>query len=313
MEYEYPIIVNELMKKFGKQNEIVAVNSLSFKVNKGEIFGFIGPNGAGKTTTMKMLIGLLEPTGGEGHVAGFDIVKEIINIRQITGVLPEPAGYYDDLTARQNLRFYASFYDIPDKEDKIEKLLELLGLSDAIDQKLGGFSTGMRKRFGLAQALINNPEIIFLDEPTSGIDPKGAQMMRDLIVDLSKNKGVTVFLSSHSMEEVEEICDRVAIIKKGSLQAIGSKSELRENIHIINGVYYKLEVEGKQLEELAAMLSSINGVISANVSEDNILLHTKTNNYQEIAKTINSNNWTILKFAEEELSLHDIFLQLIAE
>ncbi|WP_135603641.1 ABC transporter ATP-binding protein [Methanococcoides sp. NM1] len=313
MEYEYPIIVNELTKKFGKQNEIVAVNSLSFKVNKGEIFGFIGPNGAGKTTTMKMLIGLLEPTGGEGHVAGFDIVKEIINIRQITGVLPEPAGYYDDLTARQNLRFYASFYDIPDKEYKIEKLLELLGLSDAIDQKLGGFSTGMRKRFGLAQALVNDPEIVFLDEPTSGIDPEGAQMMRNLIVDLSKNKGATVFLSSHSMEEVEEICDRVAIIKKGSLRAIGSKNELREMIHTINGVYYKLEVEGKPLEELAAMLSSINGVISANVSEDNILLHTKTNNYQEIAKTINSNNWTILKFAEEELSLHDIFLQLIAE
>ena len=136
MKYEYPIIVNELTKKFGKHNEITAVNSLSFKVKKGEVFGFVGPNGAGKTTTMKMLIGLLEPTNGEGYVAGYDIVKQIINIRKVTGVLPEPAGYYDDLTARQNLRFYADLNSTPDKEKKIVEILELVGLKDAIDQKI---------------------------------------------------------------------------------------------------------------------------------------------------------------------------------
>jgi ABC-2 type transport system ATP-binding protein len=313
MEYENPIVVNGLTKKFGKQNEITAVASLSLTVKKGEVFGFVGPNGSGKTTTMKMLIGLLEPTAGDGCVAGFDIVKEVINIRRVTGVLPEPAGYYDDLTARQNLRFYASFYTIPDRENKIEELLGKVGLSGAIDQKLGGFSTGMRKRFGLAQALINDPEILFLDEPTSGIDPEGAQMMRDLIVDLSKNNGVTVFLSSHSMEEVEEICDRVAIIKGGVLKAIGSKKELKEQIHKTKGVFYRLEVEGKPLEDLSEMLDSMDDVTSVKITGNELSLHTKSDSYQEIAKRISSDGWTILKFAEEEMTLHEIFLQLIAE
>jgi len=311
LEYEYPIVVNELTKKFGRLNETVAVNSLSFEVKKGEVFGFVGPNGAGKTTIMKMLIGLLEPTSGSGYVAGFDIVKQIINIRRVTGVLPEPAGYYDDLTARQNLRFYADLYPIPNREDKIVDLLEMVGLSSAIDQKIGGFSTGMRKRFGLAQALINDPEIVFLDEPTSGIDPKGAQMMRDLIIDLSKNKGVTIFLSSHSMEEVEEICDRIAIIKKGALQAIGSKTELKQQIHQVEGVHYKLEVAGKPLENLSSLLNSLDSVISAKILQNEILLHTKEDNYQEIATIINSKGWTVLKFAEMEMNFHEMFLQLI--
>ncbi|MCM1987857.1 ABC transporter ATP-binding protein [Methanococcoides seepicolus] len=311
MEYEYPIIVNELTKKFGKQNEIVAVNSLSFKVNKGEIFGFIGPNGAGKTTTMKMLIGLLEPTGGEGHVAGFDIVKEIINIRQITGVLPEPAGYYDDLTARQNLRFYASFYDIPDKEDKIEKLLELLGLSDAIDQKLGGFSTGMRKRFGLAQALINDPEIIFLDEPTSGIDPKGAQMMRDLIKKLSRENDVTIFLSSHSMSEVEEICNRIAVIEKGKLLAVGTVEELQDMVREKEGVQYILEISDILLQDAADKLNEIDGVHETCISDDVLYVHTNTHMRTEIAKSIKLMGGTVSRFEEDRMDLQKVFLKLI--
>ena len=176
---ENVIELKNLTKKFGKHNESTAVNALNLEVNKGEVFGFVGPNGAGKTTTMKMMIGLLEPTSGSGKVAGFDIVREVINIREATGVLPEPAGFYDHLTARQNLRFYAKLYDIePEvREKRIVDLLNLVGLEKAIDQKIGGFSTGMRKRFGLAQALINEPSILFLDEPTSGIDPLGAQMM----------------------------------------------------------------------------------------------------------------------------------------
>lgn len=311
MEYEYPIIVNELTKKFGKQNEIVAVNSLSFKVNKGEIFGFIGPNGAGKTTTMKMLIGLLEPTGGEGHVAGFDIVKEIINIRQITGVLPEPAGYYDDLTARQNLRFYASFYDIPDKEDKIEKLLELLGLSDAIDQKIGGFSTGMLKRFGLAQALINEPGILFLDEPTSGIDPKGAQMMRDLIKKLSRENDVTIFLSSHSMSEVEEICNRIAVIEKGKLLAVGTVEELQDMVREKEGVQYILEISDILLQDAADKLNEIDGVHETYVRDGVLHVHADTGMRAEIAKGIKLLGGTVSRFEEDRMDLQKVFLKLI--
>nr|WP_321496903.1 ABC transporter ATP-binding protein [uncultured Methanolobus sp.] len=313
MKYEYPIIVNELTKKFGKHNEITAVNSLSFKVKKGEVFGFVGPNGAGKTTTMKMLIGLLEPTNGEGYVAGYDIVKQIINIRKVTGVLPEPAGYYDDLTARQNLRFYADLNSTPDKEKKIVEILELVGLKDAIDQKIGGFSTGMRKRFGLAQALINDPEIIFLDEPTSGIDPKGAQMMRDLITDLSKNKGVTVFLSSHSMEEVEEICDRIAIIAKGKLLAVGSIEDLRSVVREKEGVHYLLEVQDIIPSEAVEVVKDVDGVEEVEIQDTTLKVHSNIKNGAEIAKAIAKAGGTISILEEQELTLQKLFLKIIEE
>ena len=311
LEYEYPIVVNELTKKFGRQNETVAVNSLSFKVNKGEVFGFVGPNGAGKTTTMKMLIGLLEPTSGSGHVAGFDIVKQIINIRQVTGVLPEPAGYYDDLTARQNLRFYADLYPIPNREDKIVDLLEMVGLGSAIDQKIGGFSTGMRKRFGLAQALINEPSILFLDEPTSGIDPKGAQMMRNLIKQLSREKDVTIFLSSHTMSEVEEICSKIAVIEMGKLLAVGTVEQLRDKVREKEGVRFVLEISDMSLQKTAGKLNEINGVHDVRIMDDVLHVHADTEMRTEIARTIKLAGGTISRFEEEGMDLQKVFLKLI--
>jgi ABC-2 type transport system ATP-binding protein len=313
MKDKYPIVVDELTKKFGKENDIIAVNSLSLKVREGEVFGFVGPNGAGKTTTMKMLIGLLEPTSGAGHVAGFDIVKQIINIRRITGVLPEPAGFYDDLSARQNMRFYADLNSISDRENKIVDILKLVGLQDAIDQKLGGFSTGMRKRFGLAQALINDPDIIFLDEPTSGIDPLGAQMMRDLILDLSKNKGVTVFLSSHSMEEVEEICDRIAIIARGKLLAVGSVEELRDIVREKEGVHYLLEVQDISQSEAAEAIRTVNGVEELEISNATLKVHSTEKNSTEIAKAVAKANGTLSKLEEQELNLQKLFLKIIGK
>jgi len=311
LEYEYPIVVNELTKKFGRQNETIAVNSLSFKVNKGEVFGFVGPNGAGKTTTMKMLIGLLEPTSGSGYVAGFDIVKQIINIRQVTGVLPEPAGYYDDLTARQNLRFYADLYPIPNREDKIVDLLEMVGLSSAIDQKIGGFSTGMRKRFGLAQALINEPSILFLDEPTSGIDPKGAQMMRNLIKQLSREKDVTIFLSSHTMSEVEEICSKIAVIEMGKLLAVGTVEQLRDRVREKEGVQFVLEISDMSLQETAGKLNEINGVHEVRIMDGVLRVHADAGMRTEIARTIKLAGGTISRFEEEGMDLQKVFLKLI--
>jgi len=267
------IEIRDLTKRFGKQNEIVAVDSLTLNVRRGEVFGFVGPNGAGKTTTMKMLIGLLEPSSGTGKVAGFDIIKEVINIREVTGVLPEPAGFYDNLTARQNLRFYAKLYDIEStlREKRIVDLLDMVGLSGAIDQKTGGFSTGMRKRFGLAQALINEPDILFLDEPTSGIDPKGAQMMRNLVKQLSKEKGVTIFLSSHTMSEVEEICSRIAVIEMGKLLAVGTVEELRDKVREKEGVRYVLEISDLSLQDAAQRLNGMNGVHDVSIM-DGVLL-----------------------------------------
>ena len=304
-----------LTKRFGKKNELVAVDSLNLSVKKGEVFGFVGPNGAGKTTTMKMLIGLLEPTGGSGKVAGFDIVREVIKIREATGVLPEPAGYYDNLTARQNLRFYAKLYDIDEKtrEKRIVDLLELVGLGRAIDQRTGGFSTGMRKRFGLAQALINEPSVLFLDEPTSGIDPLGAQMMRDLIKKLSKEKGVTVFLSSHSMAEVEEICDRIGVIARGKLLAVGTVEELRDKVREKVGVRYALEVQDLPVQRIIEGLKGLKGVRSVEPVNGQVSLLTDMGTRMEIAKAVKSMGGTISMFEEERMDLQRVFLKLIEE
>jgi len=310
---ENVIELKGLTKRFGKNNERTAVDSLDLEVKKGEVFGFVGPNGAGKTTTMKMMIGLLEPTSGSGKVAGFDIVREVINIREATGVLPEPAGFYDHLTARQNLRFYAKLYDIESevREKRIVDLLNLVGLEKAIDQKIGGFSTGMRKRFGLAQALINEPSILFLDEPTSGIDPLGAQMMRDLIKKLNQNKGVTVFLSSHSMEEVEEICDRIAIVARGKLLAVGSVEELRAIVKEKEGVRYLLEVQDLPLSEAVDIIKSVDGVQFIEPHDSILHVHASTMLRSEIAKSIKNAGGTISMFEEEEMNLQRLFLKII--
>ncbi|MCX9024982.1 MAG: ABC transporter ATP-binding protein [Candidatus Methanoperedens sp.] len=304
-----------LTKSFGKHNELVAVDSLNLSVKKGEVFGFVGPNGAGKTTTMKMLIGLLEPTSGTGKVAGYNIVREVIKIREATGVLPEPAGYYDNLTARQNLRFYAKLYDIDEKtrEKRIIDLLELVGLNRAVDQRTGGFSTGMRKRFGLAQALINEPSVLFLDEPTSGIDPLGAQMMRDLIKKLSKEKGVTVFLSSHSMAEVEEICDRIGVIARGRLLAVGTVEELRDRVREKVGVRYALEVQDLPAQRVIESLRGLKGMRSVEPVNGHISLLTDMGTRMEIAMVVKSMGGTISKFEEERMDLQRVFLKLIEE
>lgn len=307
------IEIQGLTKWFGKQKEIVAVDSLTLNVKKGEVFGFVGPNGAGKTTTMKMLIGLLEPTSGTGRVGGFDIVREIINIREATGVLPEPAGFYDNLTARQNLRFYAKLYDIKEdvREKRIVELLDMVGLNGAIDQKTGGFSTGMRKRFGLAQALINDPDILFLDEPTSGIDPKGAQMMRDLIKQLSREKNVTIFLSSHAMSEVEEICNRIAVIEKGNLLAVGSVEELRDMVREKEGVQYLLEIPDIPLQDAAEKLNDIDGVHETRIRDGVLYVHADAGMRAEIAKGIKLMDGTVSRFEEDRMDLQKVFLKLI--
>ncbi|HII81615.1 MAG TPA: ABC transporter ATP-binding protein [Methanosarcina sp.] len=312
---QFAIETIHLSKIFGKENQIRAVDNLNLQVRKGEVFGFVGPNGAGKTTTMKLLIGLLEPSEGSGKVAGFDIVREVINIRETTGVLPEPAGFYDNLTARQNLRFYAKLYNMDSKvrEQRIVKLLETVGLSRAIDQKIGGFSTGMRKRFGLAQALINEPSVLFLDEPTSGIDPLGAQMMRDLIKDLNRSKGVTVFLSSHSMEEVEEICDRIAIIARGKLLAVGSVEDLRDIVRAKEGVRYLLEVQDIPLSEAAEAVKNVEGVEALEVKDGTLYVHAKIKLRTEIAKAIKKAGGTVSMFEEEEMNLQKLFLKIIEE
>jgi ABC-2 type transport system ATP-binding protein len=203
----------------------VAVKDLDLIVQAGEVFGFLGPNGAGKTTTMNVLLGFVNPTGGQARLFGVDVRQPIA--RQRIGYLPELTYYYKFLTAEELLRFYGKIFDIPHAEinRRIDSLLKLVELEGARKRPIKTYSKGMQQRIGIAQALINNPELLILDEPTSGLDPLGRMKVREIIQRL-KNEGKTVFFSSHELGEVETVCDRVAIVNQGELKVAGKVSDL---------------------------------------------------------------------------------------
>ena len=229
-----------LTKKYGHQ---VAVNSLTLQIQEGEVFGFLGPNGAGKTTTLLMFLGLTEPTSGKVRVMGFDPTRDPFHVKEKVGYLPENVGFYDDMDARQNLRFIARLNRIPDKvsSQRIDELLKLVGLFEEAKKKVGTYSKGMRQRLGIAEVLVKEPKLIFLDEPTIGLDPDGTNRMLDLIQSLSREKGMTIFLSSHLLDQVQRNCDRVGIMIKGDLVAIGPIGELARQKLGVDKEHYTLE------------------------------------------------------------------------
>jgi ABC-2 type transport system ATP-binding protein len=229
-----------LTKKYGTQ---IAVNSLTLQIREGEVFGFLGPNGAGKTTTLLMFLGLTEPSSGKVRIVGFDPAREPLRVKENAGYLPENVGFYDDMDARQNLRFIARLNRIPDgvSAKKIDALLEQVGLFEEGKKKVGTYSKGMRQRLGIAEVLIKEPKLIFLDEPTIGLDPDGTNRMLDLIHSLSRERNITIFLSSHLLDQVQRICDRVGIMIKGNLVAIGPIQELAKKKLGVEKEHYTLE------------------------------------------------------------------------
>lgn len=212
----------------GKQ----AVKQINLSMKPGEVFGFLGPNGAGKTTTVKLLNGILTPSEGSCRVFDIDPAQEPEKAHTLSGVVTEHAQMYDNLTGLQNLVFYASIFGVPagESERRANSLLEQLELSEAKEQKLAAYSTGMRQRLSLARALIHRPKVLFLDEPTSGLDPESAQNVNRLIRDLAKEEGITVFLCTHQLRYAQEICTRYGLIEEGSLLAAGTLEELRSKV-----------------------------------------------------------------------------------
>ena len=222
-----PIIeVKNLTKKFG---DFTAVDNISFSVEKGEIFAFLGPNGAGKTTTIKMLTTLLEPTGGEAKVNNFNLENERDAVRHSFGIVFQDPSLDDDLTAYENMDFHGVLYDVPKvvRAERIEKLLKLVDLWDRKKDLVKTYSGGMKRRLEIARALIHNPKVIFLDEPTVGLDPQTRNHIWSYVVGLSKKEGVTVFLTTHYMEEAEKMADRVVIIDHGKIIGSGTPQELK--------------------------------------------------------------------------------------
>jgi ABC-2 type transport system ATP-binding protein len=211
-----------------KYSDLVAVDDLDLYVNPGELFVFLGPNGAGKTTTIKILTGLLHPTSGNASVAGIDVVESPIEVKKIMGYLPEAPFLYDKLTGREFLQFVADMHGVRKKQGKIDLFMELFELSPAADELIEGYSLGMKKKVAIGAALIHDPKVLFLDEPTGGLDPRSARMMKDLLQDI-RNRGTTVFMTTHILEVAEKMCDRVGIINNGKLIKLGTIEELRSS------------------------------------------------------------------------------------
>jgi len=238
---ETAIIETENLTK--KYKAETAVSNLSFTVNKGEIFGFLGPNGAGKTTTLLMLLGLTEPTSGKVRVLGIDPTRDPINVKQKIGYLQENMGFYRELNAFQSLLFIAELNGL-DKDvaaGRIEDALASVGLRNEIDKAIGAYSRGMRQRLGIAELLVKDPEVAFLDEPTLGLDPDSTNRMIQLIQQLCAEKKMTVLLSSHMLHQVQKICDRIGIMISGHMVAQGSMDKLAEEKLGIGQETYTLE------------------------------------------------------------------------
>ena len=217
-----------LTKYYG---DLLAVDHLSFNVKEGEIFGFLGPNGAGKTTTIRMLVGLTAPTEGTAIIDGFDIRREILEVKRRVGVVPETSNLYDELSVKDNLLFIAGLYHVPrlKRGERVRELLESFNLWERRDTKFGKLSKGLKRRLTVAASLIHSPRIIFLDEPTTGLDVMSARSLRHLLKEL-KETGVTIFLTTHYIEEADQLCDRIAVIVKGRIITIDTPENMKSTV-----------------------------------------------------------------------------------
>jgi ABC-2 type transport system ATP-binding protein len=251
------IEAKNLVKRY---DGVTVVKGVSFSVARGEIFGLLGPNGAGKTTTILMLLGLSEITEGEARVVGYDPVREPLSVKRRVGYLPDSVGFYDNLTAADNMRYMARLIGLTpeQREQRIKSSLEHVGLTGVADRRVTTFSRGMRQRLGLAEILMKDAQIAILDEPTSGLDPQATVELLEIIRNL-KHHGVSVLLSSHLLERVQSVCDRVALFNEGKIVLIGTVAELGRQV-LGGGTYVDIEAQGEGLADRLAAVPGVRGV-----------------------------------------------------
>jgi ABC-2 type transport system ATP-binding protein len=308
----------DLTKRYGS---FIAVDQLSLTIRQGEIFGLLGPNGAGKSTTILMMLGLTEPTSGSAKICGIDPTTNPIEVKKRIGYLPEDVGFYYNRSGFENLMFTAQLnrQTINGAKQKIGQLLDRVGLSGAADKKTGKYSRGMLQRLGLADVLIKNPEVIILDEPTLGIDPTGVREFLELIVELSKEEGLTVIFSSHDLHHVQQVCHRVGLFVSGKLLAEGdiqtlSKKLFAKSPFIIEaGLSPALpgqqDSSGKKysLDRITGLLRDISGIITVNVNNDIFQIECSRDATTEIARTIVESGAGLNFLNKKEYGLDDIY------
>ena len=302
---ENVIEISHLTKCYGSKT---AVNDLNLNIKKGEVFGLLGPNGAGKTTTILMLLGLTEPTAGTATIEGMDCARHPLEVKSIVGYLPDNTGFYTDMTGRENLRFTGRLngLDGPVLEEKIDQLLERVGMTDAADRKAGTYSKGMRQRLGIADVLIKDPEIIVMDEPTLGIDPEGMRELLELIRKLSVEDGRTLLISSHQLQQIQQVCDRVGIFVEGSLIASGTLKELEEKIRKDGGYLLELEVLPCD-DQILGMLCQQEGVQNVIKEGNKFMISSSRDIRGVLTKFLGERNYTIYHLHQRGGDLDEIY------
>ncbi|HJH28065.1 MAG TPA: ABC transporter ATP-binding protein [Methanophagales archaeon] len=286
-----------------------AVDSLNLEIAEGDVFGFLGPNGAGKSTTILMLVGLIEPTEGKCIINDIEVARNPLEVKEIIGYLPEDVGFYGDMTAEQNLDYFARFYvtmDASERKKRIEELLELVQLA-SVSQKVGGYSRGMTQRLGLARALLNDPKVLFLDEPTANLDPEGVFQYRELTKQLS-DEGKTIFISSHILSEVSKVCNTIGIISKGTLIARGTLEELKNEFGRVGAENLRIIVE--TIEPLPEIEHE--DIINAEYSETKrkVIIEAKSDLRNYISSSLFEKGVKIKEMRTEEPTLEDVFLSV---
>jgi ABC-2 type transport system ATP-binding protein len=301
----------DLTKRY---REKLAVNALNLTVEEGEVFGFLGPNGAGKTTTILMLLGLTEPTSGHVSVCGFDPARQSLEVKSRVGYLPENPGFYDDLSARENLLYMARLNRIPEEEAlrRTGEVLDQVGLADDGRRLVREYSRGMKQRLGIAEVLVKKPQAIILDEPTLGIDPDGAIRILELIKDLNLHHNLTVMLSSHQLQQVQQICNRVGIIVRGKLIVQGEMDTLGRSILKGRQWNFLLEVSGNS-DGLERDLKSIPGVDEIEKRAHGWFLRCTQDVRPEVVNTVARKGLQLLQLRSEDPTLEEIYLKYFRE
>jgi ABC-2 type transport system ATP-binding protein len=304
------IETENLTRKFG---ELTAVDNLTLKVGEGEVFGFLGPNAAGKTTTVRMLCGLIAKTSGDARIGDFSVddPEDCLKIRKMVGLLPGDVGLYDSLSAYKNLDFYGKLYEVsPERrEENIKQLLSLLGIWERRDHSVGTFSKGTKQKIAIARALIHDPELLFLDEPTANLDPEASKTVRDFVLDLKKEKR-TIFINTHNLSEAEKLCDRIGIIKT-RLLTIGSPGILARGLQTRKTVIHLQYVNPK----LLASVEKLHAVKDARIVDNQLILDMDEpeSDNPEVVRTIVEAGGRVQYVTELRSTLEDVYLKMIKE
>ena len=302
------IRTENLTRVFGA---VRAVDGLSLTVPGGAIFGFLGPNGSGKTTTIRTLLGLVEPSSGSAHVLGFNVAGQAENIRERSGAVLEQSGIYERLSGEDNLDLYARIWKLraSDRRARVRQLLESFGLWDRRTEMAGTWSRGMKQKLALARALLHRPPLVFLDEPTAGLDPVAAASLRDELLTLVRREGVTVFLTTHNLSEAERLCARVAVIRQGKLLAEGPPSELG------NTKKRRIDVRGRGMDDgIVGRLTAMPGVKSAALNVGHLALEMQDGgSVPDVVRMLVEQGAQIEEVVRDKASLEDVFLTLVEE